>query len=130
MKVIKAIGGAAKGVALAGLESILKNKERVVTILTPLVFAPLAASAAVLAGKYFPGVDLPTDKLVGLAVTGFLGGVGLAITWLRGAQKEADNKSAERVAAMSAGSGSRKVDDAAAAAATKVVADTPVAPTT
>jgi hypothetical protein len=109
------------------LDVLQANKERVVAVLTPTVFAPAAAAIALWVGRHFPGVDLPTDQLVGLGVTGFLGAVAAAITWLRGAQKESDNASAERIAALQSTASSGVVHDAKVAAASKVVADTPAA---
>ena len=109
-----------KGAALRMLEAVESNKERVVVVLTGVVFAPAAAAIAAWVGAHFPGVELPANTLVGLGVTGFLGAVGLAITWLRGTQKERDNASAERVAALQSTSRAPEVTAAAAAIATTV----------
>jgi hypothetical protein len=117
-----------KGAALRLLEAVQKNKERVVVVLTGLVFAPAAAAIAAWAGRHFPGVDLPTNTLVGLGISGFIGAVGLAITWLRGTQKERDNASAERVAALASPSSAHGLALAKEAAAGAVVASAPVAP--
>ena len=59
---------------------------RVVAFLTPLVFAPLAGSIAVLAAKYFPGVDVDSDKLTAIFITGAGIAFGKGALWLKGWQ--------------------------------------------
>ncbi len=67
---------------------------RLVTILTPLVFAPLAGSIAVLAARYFPGVDIDQGRLQAIFIAGATIAFGKAAIWLKGWQdwekREAD----------------------------------------
>jgi hypothetical protein len=72
---------------------------RIVAILTPLVFAPLAGSIAVLAARYFPGVDIDQGRLQAIFIAGATIAFGKAAIWLKGWQdwekREADVAGAE-----------------------------------
>lgn len=61
--------------------------ERVVTFLTPLVFAPAATFVAAYVASHFPGLPHPSaSELEGLEVAAFLGACGIAYKWLHGRQ--------------------------------------------
>ena len=57
---------------------------RLVAILTPLVFAPLAGSICVLAARYLPGVDIDQGRLQAIFITGATIAFGKAALWLKG----------------------------------------------
>ena len=59
---------------------------RLVAVLTPLVFAPLAGSIAVLAARYLPGVDVDQGSLQAIFITGSTIAFGKAALWLKGWQ--------------------------------------------
>ena len=60
---------------------------RLVALLTPLVFAPLAGVVSTWAAKNLPGVDLPPDKLEQIFIAGALIALAPAAQWLHGWQK-------------------------------------------
>jgi hypothetical protein len=59
---------------------------RLVAVLTPLVFAPLAGAISVLAAKYFPGVDIDQGSVTAVFVAGATIAFGKAALWMRGWQ--------------------------------------------
>jgi hypothetical protein len=59
---------------------------RLVTVLTPLVFAPLAGTISVLAAKHFPGIDIDSDHVQQVFIAGALIAFGKAGLWLKGWQ--------------------------------------------
>ncbi len=59
---------------------------RLVALLTPLVFAPLAGAIAVAAARYRPGVELDADRLQEIFIAGALIAFGKAGLWLKGWQ--------------------------------------------
>jgi|tagenome__1003787_1003787.scaffolds.fasta_scaffold19286773_2 hypothetical protein len=59
---------------------------RMVAVLTPLVFAPLAGSIAVVAAKYFPGVKIDQGSLTAIFVAGATIAFGKAAIWMKGWQ--------------------------------------------
>jgi hypothetical protein len=67
---------------------------RLVALLTPLVFAPLAGSISVLAARYLPGVDIDQGSLQAIFIAGATIAFGKAALWLKGWQdwekREAD----------------------------------------
>ncbi|MGZ6644695.1 MAG: hypothetical protein ACXVFT_23060 [Solirubrobacteraceae bacterium] len=67
---------------------------RLVALLTPLIFAPLAGSISVLAARYLPGVDIDQGSLQAIFITGATIAFGKAAIWLKGWQdwekREAD----------------------------------------
>jgi hypothetical protein len=63
------------------------SPNRVVAVLTPLVFAPLAGAIAAWLAKHFPAVDLSQDDLQQVFVAGALIALVPATQWLHGWQK-------------------------------------------
>jgi hypothetical protein len=63
------------------------SPNRIVAVLTPLVFAPLAGVAATWAAKNLPGVDVPPDKIEQIFIAGALIALAPALQWLHGWQK-------------------------------------------
>jgi hypothetical protein len=59
---------------------------RLVAVLTPLVFAPLAGTIAVLAAEHLPGVDIQQDQIQQVFIAGALIAFGKAGLWLKGWQ--------------------------------------------
>jgi len=59
---------------------------RVVVLLTPLVFVPAAAYISALAAKQIPGVHLDPAEITGVFVAGGLGAAVKAYKWLDGWQ--------------------------------------------
>ena len=62
------------------------SPNRLVALLTPIVFAPLAGSIAVLAARYLPGVDVDQGSLQAIFITGATIAFGKAALWLKGWQ--------------------------------------------
>jgi len=60
---------------------------RMVALLTPLLFAPLAGSISALAAEYFPLIDVPTDALEEIFIAGALIAFAKAAQWTQGWQK-------------------------------------------
>jgi hypothetical protein len=67
---------------------------RLVALLTPLIFAPLAGSISVLAARYLPGVNIDQGSLQAIFIAGATIAFGKAALWLKGWQdwekREAD----------------------------------------
>jgi hypothetical protein len=67
---------------------------RLVALLTPILFAPLAGSISVLAARYLPGVDIDQGSLQAIFIAGATIAFGKAALWLKGWQdwekREAD----------------------------------------
>jgi hypothetical protein len=59
---------------------------RLVALLTPLVFAPLAGTISVLVAKYLPGIDIDSDQVQQVFIAGALIAFGKAGLWLKGWQ--------------------------------------------
>jgi hypothetical protein len=74
---------------------------RVVAILTPLVFAPLAGTCAAWLAEHFPGVDIPAAQLQEVFIAGALIALAPALQWLHGWQKH-EARQAEHDAATHA----------------------------
>ena len=74
------------------------SPNRIVAVLTPLVFAPLAGSISALAAEYFPGIDVPSSALEEIFIAGALIAFAKAAQWTQGWQKyearEADRSAA------------------------------------
>jgi hypothetical protein len=70
---------------------------RLVALLTPLIFAPLAGSISVLAARYLPGVNIDEGSLQAIFIAGATIAFGKAALWLKGWQdwekREADASS-------------------------------------
>lgn len=60
---------------------------RLVALLTPLLFAPLAGSISALAAEYFPGVDVPAESIEEIFIAGALIAFAKAAQWTQGWQK-------------------------------------------
>ena len=59
---------------------------RLVAILTPLVFAPLAGWISVVAADHIPGLNIDSDQLQQVFIAGALIAFGKAGLWLKGWQ--------------------------------------------
>ncbi len=60
---------------------------RVVAVLTPVLFAPLAGAVSALAAKNFPGVDISASSLEEIFIAGALVATAKAAQWTHGWQK-------------------------------------------
>ena len=82
---------------------------RIVAVLTPLVFAPAAGAVAAWVAKHAPGVDLSANELQNIFIAGALIALAPAAQWLHGWQKyedrqaQADNAVELATAAAAAG---------------------------
>lgn len=76
---------------LADIWGVVRDKfppNRVVVLLTPLVFAPAAGFVTVWVGRHFPGLPaFSSAQLMALFVTGALIALAKAYAWLNGWQK-------------------------------------------
>ena len=73
---------------------------RVVAILTPLLFAPLAGTISALLAEHFPGVDLPASSVQDVFIAGALIAFGKAAQWMHGWQKYEAREAARQDAAL------------------------------
>jgi hypothetical protein len=82
------------------------SPNRVVALLTPLVFAPLAGAVAAWLAKHAPGVEVDKDDLQQIFIAGALIGLAPAAQWLHGWQKwearQASTDAAMEIATASA----------------------------
>jgi hypothetical protein len=70
---------------------------RIVALLTPLVFAPLAGACATWLAKNFPGIKVNQNDLQSIFIAGALIALAPAVQWLHGWQKyEARQAEAEQ----------------------------------
>jgi hypothetical protein len=60
---------------------------RVVVLLTPLVFVPVSAVVSAWVAKHFPGVNLSPVVIGGAAAAGALSALATAYKWIDGWQK-------------------------------------------
>jgi hypothetical protein len=76
------------------------SPNRLVAVLTPLVFAPLAGAVSVLAADHIPGLDIDSGQLQQVFIAGALIAFGKAGLWLKGWQdwEKAQNAVPEDVA--------------------------------
>ena len=86
---------------------------RIVAVLTPLVFAPAAGAVAAWVAKHAPGVDLTKDELQNIFIAGALIALAPAAQWLHGWQKYEDRQA----------QGEQAIELAAASAALPFVAE-------
>ncbi len=63
------------------------SPNRIVAVLTPLVFAPLAGTITALVAHNFPGVDISEGSLTQVFIAGALIAFAKAAQWTRGWQK-------------------------------------------
>jgi hypothetical protein len=79
---------------------------RIVAILTPIVFAPAAGAVSAWVAKHAPGVELSSQELTNIFIAGALVALAPAAQWLHGWQKyeqrQADTERAVAVAAAAA----------------------------
>jgi hypothetical protein len=74
---------------------------RIVAILTPLVFAPVAGGIATWLAENFPGAGVDDDQLTAIFISGALIALAPAVQWLNGWQKwEAREADAAREAEL------------------------------
>jgi hypothetical protein len=74
---------------------------RIVAVLTPLVFAPAAGAVSAWVAKHAPGVDLSRDELTNIFIAGALVALAPAAQWLHGWQKyEQREAETERAVAL------------------------------
>lgn len=79
------------------------SPNRIVAMLTPLVFAPLAGASAAWLSQHFPGVDVDKDSLQQIFIAGALIALAPAAQWLHGWQKhEARQAELQREVALAA----------------------------
>ena len=94
---------------------------RVVAVLTPLVFAPLAGAVAAWLAEHFPGFNVDQNALEEIFIAGALIALAPAAQWLHGWQKfEARQADLERDVVLAEATAPAM---AAAAAAAPVVAE-------
>jgi hypothetical protein len=62
------------------------SPNRLVAILTPLVFAPLAGAVSVFAAEHIPGLEIDSGQLQQVFIAGALIAFGKAGLWLKGWQ--------------------------------------------
>lgn len=60
---------------------------RIVAVLTPLVFAPAAGAISAWVANHAPGIDLSKDELMNIFIAGALVALAPAVQWLHGWQK-------------------------------------------
>lgn len=63
------------------------SPNRVVAVLTPLVFAPLAGAIAALTAQHFPGVDISASSLEEIFIAGAVVALAKGAQWTHGWQK-------------------------------------------
>jgi hypothetical protein len=77
------------------------SPNRIVALLTPLVFAPLAGAVAAWLAEHFPGVEVDQGSLEQIFIAGALIALAPAAQWLHGWQKhEARQAELERDVAL------------------------------
>jgi hypothetical protein len=78
------------------------SPNRIVAVLTPLVFAPLAGAVTAWLAEHFPGVEVSAGSLEEIFIAGALIALAPAAQWLHGWQKfearQADAETAIRLA--------------------------------
>jgi hypothetical protein len=76
---------------------------RIVAVLTPLVFAPAAGAVSAWVAKHAPGVELSSQELTNIFIAGALVALAPAAQWLHGWQKyEQQQAETERAVAVAA----------------------------
>lgn len=75
---------------------------RIVALLTPLVFAPLAGVISTWAADNLPGVNVPTSAVEEIFIAGALIALAPAAQWLHGWQKWEARKDGELAVAAAA----------------------------
>jgi hypothetical protein len=90
------------------------SPNRIVALLTPLVFAPLAGVICTWAAENLPGVSLDQSSLEQIFIAGALIALAPAAQWLHGWQKH-EERQAKELAAAQAGVGLQDIPVAVAA---------------
>jgi hypothetical protein len=80
------------------------SPNRIVALLTPLVFAPLAGVAATWAAENLPGVTVPRESIEEIFIAGALIALAPAVQWLHGWQKY-EQREQDALAAAATGFG-------------------------
>ena len=89
------------------------SPNRIVAVLTPLVFAPLAGACAAWLSQHFPGVDVDRNALEEIFIAGALIALAPAAQWLHGWQKyEARQGDLQRDLALAAAAAGPPATDA------------------
>src|SRR5215212_6560682 len=70
------------------------SPNRIVAVLTPLIFAPLAGTIAALVAHNFPGVEISEGSLTQIFIAGALIALAKAAQWTRGWQKYEERQEA------------------------------------
>jgi hypothetical protein len=70
------------------------SPNRIVAVLTPLVFAPLAGTIAAFVAHNFPGVEISEGSLTQIFIAGALIALAKAAQWTRGWQKYEERQEA------------------------------------
>ncbi len=79
------------------------SPNRIVAILTPLVFAPAAGAISAWAADSFPGVDLSQERLTNIFIAGALVALAPALQWLHGWQKYEEREAKAEYEVQAAG---------------------------
>ena len=88
------------------------SPNRVVALLTPLVFAPLAGAVAAWLAKHFPALGMSKADVQEIFIGGALIALAPALQWLHGWQKhEARQADAEQALALAAPEDDESDDD-------------------
>jgi hypothetical protein len=96
--------GTSIGAALVRLKEEHMSLNRIVALLTPLVFAPLAGVISTWAAENLPGVNVPPSAVEEIFIAGALIALAPAAQWLHGWQKwEAREAEARTEAARGVG---------------------------
>src|SRR5262245_17268385 len=96
------------------------SPNRVVAVLTPLVFAPLAGGISAWLAENVPGANVSSDQLTGIFIAGALIAFGKSAQWLHGWQKWEDREAIATAVADKA-----DAEQASAAAAAPLTAAEP-----
>lgn len=78
------------------------NPNRVVAVLTPLVFAPLAGAVTAWLAEHFPGFNVDQDQLQAIFIAGALIALAPAAQWLHGWQKYEERQAESAKASVEA----------------------------
>jgi hypothetical protein len=78
------------------------NPNRVVAVLTPLVFAPLAGAVTAWLAEHFPGFNVDQDQLQAIFIAGALIALAPAAQWLHGWQKYEERQAQSAKASVEA----------------------------
>ena len=100
------------------------SPNRLVAVLTPLVFAPAAGACAAWLAEHFPGIDIPADKLQAIFIAGALIAFGKSAQWLHGWQQYEQREAAATERATALDQESAIAAQTAAAPATVPAGDT------